>query len=70
MTENAKRLALRLLDKFDEHICTKLLLSRYGKEGLYPYHRNGPRHRRFTGLHGASSLGIAEIVAALLKTRE
>ena len=72
MTENSKRLALRLLDKFDEHISTKLLLSRYKKEGLYKNYDIylDPRPRGFTGLHGASSLGIAEIVAALLKTRE
>ena len=71
MTENAKRLALRLLDKFDEHISTKLLLSHYQKEGLYPYYSlHGPKPMGFTGLHGASALGIAEIVAALLEMKE
>jgi len=71
MTENIKRLALRLLDKFDQHISTKLLLSHYNEEGLYPYYSlHGPNPIGFTGLHGASSLGITEIVAALLEMKE
>jgi len=71
MTENVKRLALRLLARFDEHISARLLLSHYEEISLYPYtNRHGPEPTGFTGLHGASSLGIAEIVAALLEMKE
>ena len=71
MTENIKSLALRLLDRFDEHISTHLLLfnnNRDSRSGPYFNSRSGPRG--FTGLHGVSFLGIAEILAAVLKMKE
>ena len=71
MTENIKILALRLLDKFDEHISAQLLLSHYsedGNESLYFEGEDGPTG--FTGLHGVASLGIAGILPALLDMKE
>ena len=71
MTENARTLALRLLDRFDEHISAQLLLLRYFKDGnWYP---SGPPARGltgFTGLHGVAFLGMVEIVAAVLGMKE
>jgi len=64
ITENVKMLALRLLDRFDEHISAQLLLLNNKISGSY-LPSLGPRG--FTGLHGVSFLGIAEIVAALLE---
>ena len=70
MTENIKTLALRLLDRFDEHISAKLLLLhdpdmvwnlRWYKEG---------ECTGFTGLHGVAFLGIVEIAAAVLDMKE
>ena len=69
MTKNIKMLALRLLDRFDEHISARLLLY----EGL-----NAPRgplfdvvgHKGFTGLHGVAFLGIVEIAAAVLDMKD
>ena len=71
MTENAKPLALKLLDRFDEHISTQLLLLHYNQtrsSGLYFSSTGGPTG--FTGLHGVAFLGIAEIVAAVLQMKE
>ena len=64
MTGNVKMLALWLLDRFDEHISAQLLLLNNKFSGSY-LPSLGPRG--FTGLHGVSFLGIAEIVAALLE---
>jgi len=66
ITENVKTLALRLLDRFDEHISAQLLLlhhNRYGYKG-----REGPTG--FSGLHGASFFGVVEIVACVLEMKE
>ena len=71
MTENVERLALRLLDTFDQHISAQLLLLRYTNErtpGLYVHKAAGPRG--FTGLHGASFFGIVEIVAKVLDVKK
>jgi len=72
MTENSKTLALRLLDRFDEHISAQLLLLRYKNERspFNPYFNGAERLMRFTGLHGASFLGIVEIVASVLEMKE
>jgi len=70
MTENAKMLALRLLDRFDEHISARLLLLRYESESildLYFEEAEGPIG--FTGLHGVSFLGIVEIVGSVLEMK-
>ena len=67
ITENVKRLALRLLDKFDEHISAHLLLLHHNHdrgEETYFYSIRGPAG--FTGLHGVAFLGIEGIVSAVL----
>jgi len=69
--ENVKILALRLLARFDEHIAAQLLLLRNSKDtdsGPYFDGVGGPTG--FTGLHGASFLGIVEVVADLLEIKE
>ena len=70
-TENVKMLALKLLDRFDEHISVQLLLLRYNKDrGWDPYFGGEGRSTGFSGLHGVSFLGITEIVAAVLEMKE
>ena len=64
MTENVKMLALRLLDRFDEHISAKLLLLHRNKLEFFDGKERGPTG--FTGLHGAAFLGITEIVVLML----
>jgi len=71
MTENVKILALRLLDRFDEHISTQLLLLHYNKRrGSGPSFSKELGPRGFTGLHGVAFLGIVEILAAVLEMKE
>jgi len=71
MTKNVKILALKLLNGFDKHISAQLLLLHYnGDRGWGPYFERTGGPTGFTGLHGVAFLGIAEIVAALLETRE
>ena len=72
MTENVKMLALRLLDKFDEHISAQLLLLRYNrhKRPFAPDFDFPKGPIGFTGLHGAAFLGIVEILEALLEIKE
>jgi len=71
-TASLTPLALSLLVGFEKHISSRLLLLHYCKImpwwelGLY----RGNSPRGFTGLHGAASLGIAEVVAALLAMQE
>jgi len=71
ITENIKILALRLLDRFDEHISAQRLLLRYNEDrgsGPYFYSAGGPTG--FTGLHGVAFLGAAGIVSAVLEMKE
>ena len=71
MTENAKILALRLLDRFDEHISAQLLLLHYKRDGHWCPNFNGARGPTgFTGLHGVAFLGIVEMVAAVLEIKK
>ena len=71
MTENAKLLALKLLDRFDEHISAQLLLLHYNQtKSSGPYFDNTRGPTRFTGLHGVAFFGIAEIVAAVLEMKK
>ena len=68
ITENVKILALRLLDRFDEHISAKLMLLRHNEDrssGL-DFDRVG----RSTGLHAVAFFGIVEIVATVLDMKE
>ena len=68
MTENVKTLALRLLDRFDEHISAQLLLEHHNLSYSNSHGARSPT--RFTGLHGVAFFGIAEIVAAVLEIKE
>ena len=73
MTDNVKILALRLLDKFDEHISAQLISKRYNASHFGPAMpcfrwEEGPIG--FTGLHGAAFLGIVEIFPAVLELKE
>jgi len=71
MTENVKMLALRLLDKFDEHISAQLISLLYNQSrGNTPGLDNRKGPIGFTGLHGAAFLGIVEIFAAVLEMKE
>jgi len=70
MTEPIKILALRLLDRFDQHISAHLLLLHYHVIFNEPYYSEAIGPRAFTGLHGAAFLGIVEIAAALLDMKE
>ena len=72
MTESVNALALGLLDGFDRHVSSKMLLSR-GDDDLGPdmdrvLYRIGST--AFTGLHGAAYIGVTEIVASLLKMKK
>ena len=72
MTGNVKILALRLLDRFDEHISAQILLLRNcqytGWTSLLSQVAGGPK--RFTGLHVLAFLGIAEILPAALDMKK
>src|SRR5205807_4956764 len=71
VTENVKALALRLLDRFDEHISAQLMLLHYNGDGDSGPSFGGTRGpEEFTGLHGAAFLGIAEKVVAVLEMKE
>ena len=71
MTENAKILALRLLNRFDEHISAQLLLLHYNRtRGPGPYFHSARGPTGFTGLHAVAFLGIMEIVAPVLEMKE
>jgi len=69
--ENIKILALRLLDKFDEHISAKLLLLHYNQNhGGGPFFDEVEGPMEFTGLHAAAFFGIPGLVSAVLEMRE
>ena len=68
-TESVKTLALRLLDGYDKHISSRILLL-HGVPFRYQLFDWKGRPRGFTGLHGAAYLGHAEITAALLRTNK
>jgi len=71
VTEDVKSLALRLLDRFDEHISAQLLLLRYNRtRGSGPYFSSAIGLKGFTGLHAVAFLGISEIFAAVLQMKE
>jgi len=71
MTENIKTLALRLLDRFDEHISAQLLLLQHGRDGSEkPYFGGARGPIGFTGLHGVAFLGIAGLVSTVLEMKQ
>jgi len=71
MTDNVKKLALRVLDVFDNHISAKLLLLHwYRTGGSDIYCDSAAWPAGFTGLHGVSFCGISEITTAVLEMKE
>jgi len=71
MTENSKILALKLLDRFGEHISAQLLLVHYnGDRGGGPYFGEAEGPGGFSGLHGVAFLGLPEIVPIVLEMKE
>ena len=70
MTEDVKILALRLLDRFDEHISAQLLLHFDRSESLDRWFNRDEGPTGFTGLHGVAFLGVVEIVTAILDMKE
>ena len=69
VTESIKILALRLLDRFDEHISVQLLYRYDWMIFWRPGHRSA-RLTGFTGLHGVAFFGIEEMVSAVMDMRE
>ena len=70
VTESIKILALRLLDKFDQHISIQLLYQ-YDRNAFWPQWFSRPEILiGFTGLHGAAFFAIEEVVSAVLDMRE
>ena len=71
LSERVKLLALKLLDGYDKHVSSKLLLIH---ERDWWWHRSEKKGSNalegFTGLHGAAYLGIVEITRAILEMRE
>jgi len=70
MTEIIKILALKLLDRFDEHKSAQLLLWRYiPHRGEAPYFAGPGGPTGFSGLHGVAFLGIVEIMPSVLEMK-
>ena len=68
-TESVKTLALKLLNGYEKHISSKLLLlHRMGAEEQPLGTDDTPRG--FTGLHGAAYFGCVVIIVALLETNK
>jgi len=65
-TESVKRLALELLDEYDKHISSKMLLLHGMDHWDQPLDRED-KPRGFSGLHGAAYVGSEDITAALLE---
>ena len=71
VTENVRILALRLLDRFDEHPSAPLLILPYFKAtGRRIWFNQPEQFRGFTGLHGVVFLGVVEIFLDVLKMKE
>jgi len=66
-TESVKTLALKLLDRYDKHISSKILLVHGVRAEEQPLGGDGAP-TGFTGLHAAAYLGCQDIVVALLET--
>jgi len=64
-TEGVKALALKLLDGYDKHISSKILLLRGMRPSDWPFDSEEVP-TGFTGLHSAAYFGCVEITVALL----
>ena len=69
LSQNAKSLALRLLEGYDKHLSSKLLLIHERDWWWHRSEQNCNAVDGFTGLHGAAYLGIVEILGSLLEKR-
>ena len=69
ITERVKTLALKLLDGFDKHIASKILLMHGVSPWDWPFDPEDTP-RGFTGLHIAAYHGCVEIAVALLETNK
>ena len=65
-TGSVKTLALRLLDEYDKHISSKVLLLYSVGAEEQPFDRDDTP-KGFTGLHGAAYMGCVEIIVAILE---
>jgi len=68
ITGNVNTLALRLLDGFEKHISSRMLLSHRRDNWDKGLHRSDSTG--FTGLHGIAYLGIVGIAVSLLEMRK
>ena len=70
MTKDVEILALRLLDRFDEHISAQLLLNFDPSAYMDRWFNRDGGPTGFTGLHGVAFLGVVEIATAILDMKE
>ena len=68
-TEGVKALALELLDGYDRHISSKVLLLHAVRAEELPLGGDGAP-TGFTGLHGAAYFGCLELIVALIETNK
>jgi len=68
-TESLNTLALKLLDGYDKHISSKVLLLHGVRTEEQPFDRDGVP-AGFTGLHCAAYFGCLELTVALLETNK
>jgi len=68
-TESVKTLALGLLDDYDRHISSKVLLLLGVRAEEQPFSGDGAP-TGFTGLHGAAYFGCLELIVVLLETNK
>jgi len=71
LSRGVELLALKLLDGYDKHISSKLLLIHKRPQWRWrrPKREGGNALEGFTGLHGAAYLGLVKIAHALFETR-
>jgi len=68
-TQSVKTLALKLLDGYDKHISSKVLLLNGVRAEEQPFCRDGAP-TGFTGLHSLAYFGCVELTVALLETNK
>jgi len=70
LSQRVKLLALKLLDGYDKHVSSKLLLIHERDWWWHIFQQEGGNSLEgFTGLHGAAYIGILEIAHGLLEMR-
>ena len=68
ITRGVNKLALGLLDRFENHVSSAMLLSNWGDNWDRKLRRSNSMG--FTGLHGVAHLGIVETAVALLEMKK